>query len=69
MSISTLIVKFSVRDLAKIIGRLSLYGNDSSSRTYRTKEASATTNYRSLREGIYKDTIVLHKVAKMDLDW
>ena len=53
MSVSTLAEKVSVRDLPKITGRETLlYGNDSSSSTYTTKEASTTTDYRLLHEGI-----------------
>ena len=65
MSSSTLAEKVSVRDLAKITGRLS-------STTMTVLPAPILQQQQitglSMRES-YKDTVVLHKEAKMDLDW
>ena len=64
MSSSTLAEKVSVRDLAKITGRSSPLPAPIQQRRLQQQQITGL----SMR-GSYKDTIVLHKEAKMDLDW
>ena len=69
MSVSTLAEKVSVRDLPKITGRLSstavtVFPAPIQQRRLQQQQIAGLS-----MKGSYKDTIVLHKEAKMDLDW
>ena len=68
MSISTLVEKVSVRDLAKIIGRLSSTAMTVLPAPIQQSRLQQQQITGLSMRGSCKDTIVLHKVAKMDLD-
>lgn len=69
MSISPLVRKSLCEGLSKVNGKTLLYGNGSSGSTSRIQGPSTRANYRSLHEGIIRKHIVLHKEAKVELDW
>ena len=69
MSISTLVEKVSVKDLAKIIGRLSSTAMTVLPAPIQQSRLQQQQITGLSMRGSYKDTIVLHKEAKMDLDW
>ena len=69
MSISTLVEKVSVRDLAKITGRLSSTAMTVLPAPIQQRRLQQQQITGLFMRGSYKDTVVLHKVAKMDLDW
>lgn len=69
MSISTLVEKVSVRDLPKITGRLSYTVMTVLPAPIQQRRLQQQQITGFSMRGSYKDTIVLHKEAKMDLDW
>ena len=69
MSISTLIEKFSLGDLAKITGRLSSTAMTVFPAPIQQRRLQQQQITGLSMKGSCKDTIVLHKVAKVGLDW
>ena len=69
MSISTLVEKLSVRDLPKIMGRLSSMAMTVLPASIQKRRLQQQQITGLSTRGSHKDTIVFHKVAKMDLDW
>ena len=69
MSISTLVEKVSVRDLAKITGGLSSMEMTVLPAPIQKRRLQQQQITGLSMRGSYKDTIVFYKVAKMDLDW
>ena len=69
MSSSTLAEKVSLRDLAKITGRLSSTAMTVLPAPIQQRRPQQQQITGLSMRGSYKDTIVLHKEAKMDLDW
>ena len=69
MSVSTLAEKVSVRDLPKITGRLSYTVMTVLPAPIQQRRLQQQQITGFSMRGSYKDTIVLHKEAKMDLDW
>ena len=69
MSSSTLAEKASVRDLVKITGRLSSTAMTVLPAPIQQRKLQQQQITGLSMRGSYKDTIVLHKEGKMDLDW
>ena len=69
MSISTLAEKVSVRDLSKITGILSSTVMAVLPAPIQQRRLQHQQITGLSMRGSYKDTIALHKKAKMDLDW